>query len=105
MPDELCYLFPKPNAKWISPQTPIILRSSKDFDSVLCSIRISGLKGKIYDGRIKKSTDGRIIIFQSFEPFSSGETIDVQKDDSYEIGINEGIIVRYGAESGNFVIS
>lgn len=78
--EDFQYVSPKPNSLYNSQNSTIILKHSDYIDKqsiTTTSVRVTGNNGKIYNGKIKLSTDGKTIVFVPDHPFELGETIKV----------------------------
>jgi hypothetical protein len=74
------YVFPKPDSRYVSSQTNIILRPGREIDrtSVVTSlIRIGGSKSGLHRGTMVLSEDQRTIVFNLREPLAENERVSV----------------------------
>jgi hypothetical protein len=77
-PERLCCLSPEPNAEQVSQNETIVIKLKSDIHIADIAIEVSGLKRRIYIGDMILLEDNQTILYQTAEPFLSGETVQVQ---------------------------
>ena len=80
LPDDIEYLFPLPDSRYVTPATTLILRFTEDglpIDENTVSLTVSGSTGGDYEGNIIISSDLETIIFLPNTSFEDGDNISV----------------------------
>ncbi|MBN1480849.1 aryl-sulfate sulfotransferase [candidate division KSB1 bacterium] len=82
------YLSPKPNAKYVSPQSPILFRFQDEFPlnmiNLSSCLNVYGSQAGEYSCRIYLASDNRTVICKPVRPFHLGETVTVRIKPEFE---------------------